>query len=64
MIDLERRAGPLTLRAWGLVINFGFNATALWGLSHAVRGAGGTVPLAIGVLGTVVCLAVLAKPSD
>jgi len=64
MIDLERQVGPLSLRAWGLVVNFAFNATALWGLSHVVRGAGGTAPLAIGVIGTVLCLAVLAKPSN
>jgi len=63
MIDLERRLGPLSVRAWGLVLNFAFNATALWGLSHLVRGAGGTIALTIGVLGTALCLAVLATPS-
>lgn len=63
MIDLERRMGPLSVRAWGLVLNFAFNATALWGLSHLVRGAGGTAALAIGALGTVLCVAVLATPS-
>jgi len=63
MIDLERRLGPLSLRAWGLVANFVFNGVALWGLSHLLRGEGGLAPLVIGVGGTLGCLALVAIPS-
>lgn len=62
-MDLDAKLGPLTVRAWGLILNFGFNALALYGLSAMVRGTGGEALLALGVVGTVVCLLVLARPS-
>jgi hypothetical protein len=62
-MDLDRKAGPLTIRAWGLVLNFACNAVLLLGLSRVVRSAGGEALLALGGVGTLVCLAVLARPS-
>lgn len=62
-MDPERRIGPLTARAWGLVLNFVCNALALYGLSLAVRDRGGTPLLVLGVVGTVACLGWLARPS-
>ena len=62
-MDLDARIGPLTARAWGLILNFSFNALALYGLSATVRGTGGGMLLGLGVVGTVACLLVLARPS-
>jgi len=62
-VDLDAKLGPLTARAWGLILNFGCNALALYGLSGTVRGSGGELLLGLGVVGTVVCLLVLARPS-
>jgi hypothetical protein len=62
-VDLDAKLGPLTGRAWGLILNFAFNALALYGVSTAVRGGGGETLLGLGVAGTVGCLLVLARPS-
>jgi hypothetical protein len=62
-VDPDRKLGRLTGRAWGLVLNFGCNALALYGLSGVVRGTGGALWLALGVGGTVACLLVVARPS-
>lgn len=62
-MDLDRKAGPLTVRAWGLVLNFAFNALLLLGLARVLRSAGGEALLALGGAGTLACLLVLARPS-
>lgn len=61
--DIDRRLGPLRLRAWFLVANFVCNALALYGLSRVLVTGGGVGVLAVGVVGTIVCLAVLSQPS-
>lgn len=61
--DIDRRFGPLRLRAWFLVANFACNALALYGLSRVLVTGGGAAILAVGVVGTIVCLAVLSQPS-
>lgn len=61
--DIDRRLGPLRLRAWFLVVNFVCNALALYGLSRVLVTGGGAAILAVGVVGTIVCLAVLSQPS-
>ena len=63
MFDLDRKIGPMRLRGWGLLANFAFNATALYGLAGVLGGSGGLLPLIGGVAGTVLCIAVLATPS-
>lgn len=61
--DIDRRLGPLRVRAWFLVANFVCNALALYGLSRVLVTGGGAGILAVGVVGTIVCLAVLSQPS-
>ncbi len=63
MIDLERRAGPLSLRVWGLILNFVGNTMALYGTAGVLRDGNGWPVLAIGLLVTVTCVLVLAIPS-
>lgn len=62
-MDLDRKAGPLTVRTWGLAVNFACNAVLLLGLSRVVRSAGGEALLVLGGAGTLACLLVLARPS-
>jgi hypothetical protein len=63
MIDFDRRYGPFSGRVWGLIVNLGANALALYGLVGLLRDGTHVVPLAIGVVGTVACVLVLARPS-
>lgn len=62
MLDLEQKLGPMRLRAWGLVVNFGANVTLLYGLSQVVANQGGWAWLITGAVATVFCVAILAKP--
>ncbi|MEQ8802357.1 hypothetical protein [Haliea sp.] len=59
---LDRELGPMRYRAWGLVLNMGFNALALYGLSRVMGYGDGQGILAGGVIGTVACIAVVAIP--
>ena len=61
--DVDRRLGPLRLRAWFLVANFLCNALALYGLSRVLVAGAGYGILLVGVVGTLGCLAVLSQPS-
>ena len=61
--DIDRRVGPIRLRAWFLVGNFGFNALALYGLSRLMVEGSGVGMLIVGVLGTLGWLAALSQPS-
>lgn len=63
MIDLEKKLGPMRLRAWGLLANFLANVIALYGLSAVLGDRGGVYWLASGVIGTLVCLAILSRPA-
>ena len=61
--DIDRKVGGMRIRGWILVVNFIFNAIAMYGLSRVmVQGTGWPV-LTAGVLGTVVCLYFLTQPS-
>ncbi|MDE2664051.1 MAG: hypothetical protein OXI39_13735 [Gemmatimonadota bacterium] len=60
---LERRAGPWSGRVWGLLLNLVANAVALWGVSSVMRTGDGWTWVAVGCAATVVCIAVLARPS-
>ena len=64
MINLERKIGPMRIRAWGLVLNMIANAIALYGLSRVLTGQGGWPMLILGVVLTVICIGVCAKPAD
>lgn len=61
--DIDRRVGPMRLRAWFLIANFLFNAIALYGLSRLMVTGGGVGLLVVGILGTLGCLAVLSQPN-
>ena len=64
MIDLERRYGIWSLRVWGLILNLLANALALYGLVGFLRDGTHLGPFALGVLVTLACVLVLAKPSE
>ena len=61
--DIDKRVGPMRLRAWFLIVNFLFNAMALYGLSRLMVADEGVGLLVVGVLGTLGCLAVLSQPN-
>jgi len=61
MIDLEKRVGPMRLRAWGLVVNFLGNVLALLGLSMVLREGTGWPLLITGAAVTLLCLLILAR---
>ncbi|MDE0365685.1 MAG: hypothetical protein OXP09_08920 [Gammaproteobacteria bacterium] len=61
--DIDRRVGPMRLRAWFLIANFLFNAMALYGLSRLMVAGEGVGLLVLGILGTLGCLAVLSQPN-
>lgn len=60
---LDRKLGPLRYRAWGLVLNMVFNATALYGLSRVLGHGDGHAILTLGAVGTLACIAIVAIPS-
>ena len=61
--DIDRRLGPMRLRAWFLIANFLFNAIALYGLSRLMVAGEGVGLMVVGILGTLGCLAVLSQPN-
>jgi hypothetical protein len=63
MIDVDRKIGPLRLRAWGLVVNFFANAAALVGLAQVMGGGNGWPLLIGGAAVTALCLGVCAIPA-
>jgi hypothetical protein len=64
MMNLDKKFGPLPLRVWGLVLNFFGNAVAIYGALGFIRD-GSRLPLLIfGVVITLTCILVLAKPSE
>ncbi|MGD9347473.1 MAG: hypothetical protein PVH84_16525 [Candidatus Aminicenantes bacterium] len=63
MITLNKKFGPWPLRVWGLVLNFMGNALAIYGAIGFIRDRSRLPLLIIGVLITLTCILVLAKPS-
>ncbi|MGD8540026.1 MAG: hypothetical protein PVI66_15025 [Candidatus Aminicenantes bacterium] len=64
MINLDKKIGPWPLRVWGLVLNFIGNAVAIYGAIGFIR-SGSRLPLLItGLVITLTCIVVLAKPSE
>ena len=64
MINLDRRIGPWPLRVWGLVLNFVGNAVAIYGAIGFIRDRSRLPLLIFGVVITLTCILVLAKPSE
>jgi hypothetical protein len=63
MIDLDRRYGIWSGRVWGLIVNLLANALALYGLAGYLRDGTRVFPLSLGVLVTLACILLLAKPA-
>lgn len=64
VINLDKKIGPWPVRVWGLVLNFIGNAVAIYGAIGFIRD-GSRLPLLIfGVMITLTCILVLAKPAD
>jgi hypothetical protein len=64
MINLDRKIGPWPLRVWGLVLNFVGNAVAIYGAIGFIRDRSRLPLLIFGVVITLTCILVLAKPSE
>ena len=64
MINLDKKLGPWPLRVWGLVLNFIGNAVAIYGALGFIRDGSRLSMLIIGVVITLTCILVLAKPSE
>ncbi len=64
MIDLDRRYGLFPGRVWGLIVNLIGNALALYGLVGILRDGSRLAHLLAGLAITIVCIVVLARPSD
>ena len=64
MINLEKKAGPMRLRAWGLILNMIANGIALYGLSRVLAGQDGWPLLTTGSLLTLLCIAICARPAE
>ena len=59
---LEKKVGPLRLRAWGLAANLIANAIALLGLARLLTGHGGLVLLITGSVLTIMLITLLSFP--
>jgi hypothetical protein len=64
MMNLDRKIGPWPLRVWGLVLNFIGNAVAIYGAIGFIRDRSRLPLLIFGVVITITCILVLAKPSE
>ena len=62
--DIDRKIGPLRLRAWLLVVNFIFNGLGLYGLTRVMVTGAGWPLLLLGAAGTLFCIALLSQPSE
>lgn len=63
MIDLDRRYGLWSGRVWGLIVNLVANGLALYGLAWFLRDGTHLLPLVLGVVVTLICILLLARPS-
>jgi hypothetical protein len=64
MIKLDKKIGPWPLRVWGLVLNFVGNAVAIYGAIGFIRNGSRLPQLFFGVVITLTCILVLAKPAE
>ncbi len=63
MMDLDRRYGPFSGRVWRLILNLAANTLALYGLVGYLRDGTHLVPMVAGLVVTVGCVLLLARPS-
>jgi hypothetical protein len=62
MMNLDRRWGPCSGRVWGLILNFIGNGLAIYGSKGMIRDGSRIPILIIGLLVTLVCILLLARP--
>ena len=60
---IDKKIGPLRLRAWGLILNFTGNAMALYGAVGYLQNGNRLGVLITGILITILCIVFLALPS-
>ena len=63
MMSIDRKYGPFSGRVWGLIANLAANALALYGLVGVLRDGSRVVMLGIGLILTIACVLLLARPS-
>ena len=63
MIDLEHKYGPFSARVWGLILNLIGNALMLYGAIGVFHNRSRLPIFIVGLVITVFCIVVLAKPS-
>ena len=63
-MDLDKKLGPWTLRVWGLILNFFANALAVYGAIGVIHDGNRWLWLLLGGSLTLLCILVLAKPSE
>lgn len=63
-MNLERKIGPLRIRAWGLVVNFIANFITLYGLARFIAEREALPALVSGAAITFFCLIVLSRPAQ
>lgn len=61
-MNLDRRVGPFTLRAWGLAVNLLGNVLMLHGAVRSFTAQASTAELYVGLAVTGLCIAVLSIP--
>ena len=64
MMKLDTKIGPWPVRVWGLVLNFIGNAAAIYGAIGFIRNGSRLPLLILGIVITLTCILVLAKPAD
>ena len=62
-MNLERRAGGLSLRAWALVVNFAGNVLLLHGAIRYLTAGAPVYEMGAGIVVTGACLIVLSIPN-
>lgn len=63
-VNLERRAGPFSLRFWGLLVNFAANGLLLYGAVGYVADGTRLPLLVVGIAATLACVTLLSAPSE
>lgn len=62
MIDLDKKLGPVSLRIWGLILNFIGNFIALYGAAQFLKENSGPGLMILGIIMTIGCILFLAIP--
>ncbi len=61
-MNIDKKLGPLSLRIWGLILNFIANFVALYGAAQFFKGNTGPGLMILGIIITIACILILAIP--